>query len=174
MEQLDHTDIVNSKKTFPLVVLGDEIRTPQNIGMCIRACEAFGVERFYQSVNSPDTNNRTVQRTARNTEKKLPVTSYTDIVEASKQLKNEGYTIIALEITDKSKSLHQYNFTQHGKIALIIGSERFGITPEVLELVDSSIHIPMFGNNSSMNVVNSLSVSLYEITKQLNKLDTKD
>lgn len=172
MEQLQHKDILNSQKKFPLIVVGDELRTPQNIGMCIRTCEAFGVEKFYQSTNSPNINNRVVQRTARNTDKLLSIFSYDDIVQQIIELKKEGYTLIALEITNASKSLHQYDFTQHHKIALIIGSERFGITHQALMLADASIHIPMFGNNSSMNVVNSLSVSLYEITKQLNKIQT--
>lgn len=174
MEQLIHTAVDNTKKTFPIVVVGDEIRTPQNIGMCIRVCEAFGIGHFYQNENSPTVENRIVQRTARNTEKQLSVAAYKNIIEQLHELKKDGYTLIALEITDASKDIHEYNFTQHDKIALLIGSERFGIVPEALALCDVSIHIPMFGHNSSMNVVNSLSVSLYEITKQLNKTHTNE
>lgn len=172
MEQLTHQHIQNSQKKFPIVVIGDEIRTPQNIGMCIRVCEAFGVESFFQNDQSPSLDNKIVHRTARNTEKQIPVVVYVDIIKTIQLLKNDGFTIIALEITDASKNIHNYNFTNHHKIALLIGSERFGITPEALALCDESIHIPMFGNNSSMNVVNSLSVSLYEMTKQLNNIQT--
>lgn len=172
MEQLAHQHIQNPQKKFPIVVIGDEIRTPQNIGMCIRVCEAFGVTSFYQNDQSPSLDNKTVHRTARNTEKQIPVVVYTDILNTIQQLKDDGFTLIALEITDTSKDIHSYNFTHHAKTALLIGSERFGITPEALALCDESIHIPMFGSNSSMNVVNSLSVSLYEMTKQLNNIQT--
>lgn len=167
MEQLDHIKVQNTIQKFPLVVIGEELRTPQNVGMSIRTSEAFGVETFYLNHNSPNLDNRLVQRTARNTDKNLDVTIYDEIIPLIIKLKNDGYTIIALEITDNSNNIEEYNFTTHPKIALLIGSERFGIQKEALEMCDISIHIPMHGLNSSMNVVNSLSVSLYEITKQI-------
>ncbi|NIJ45393.1 tRNA G18 (ribose-2'-O)-methylase SpoU [Wenyingzhuangia heitensis] len=168
MEQLNHIKVKNTQKSFPIVVVGEELRTPQNVGMSMRTSEAFGVSAFYLNSNSPDTSNRLVQRTARNTDKTLTIFSYDNIISLLTKLKEEEYQIIALEITDTSKNIHDYNFTTHAKIALLIGSERFGINKEALKMCDDSVHIPMYGNNSSMNVVNSLSVSLYEITKQLN------
>ncbi|MDO6803829.1 TrmH family RNA methyltransferase [Wenyingzhuangia sp. 1_MG-2023] len=168
MEQLAHESIKKRPQTFPIVVIADELRTPQNVGMCLRVCEAFGVSKFYRNYQSPDLDNRMVQRTARNTDKYLEVQAYENTANTIVKLKTEGYTVLALEITNSSKNIHQYNFTKHSKIALLIGSERFGIDPDALLQCDGSIDIAMFGLNSSMNVVNSLSVCLYEITKQLN------
>lgn len=170
MEQLAHNQVTNNKQKFPLVVIGEELRTPQNVGMSIRVSEAFGVKTFYLNNNSPDLNNRLVQRTARNTEKALDVISYDNIINLLENLKKENYTLIALEITDNSKDIETYNFNKHEKIALLIGSERFGIQEEALAMCNESIHISMHGLNSSMNVVNSLSVSLYEITKQFKNI----
>jgi len=173
MEQLNHENTINTENKFPIAIVGGELRTPQNIGMCIRVAEAFGVSDFYMHQDSPTITNRTVQRTARNTEKKANITIYNNISNTLNILKEEGYTLLALEITDQSKNVQYYNFTEHTKIALIIGSERFGIPKEALNLCKTSVFIPMYGQNSSMNVVNSLSVVLYEITKQLNnKLNT--
>lgn len=167
MEQLNHESTQNTKRKFPLVVVGEELRTPQNVGMSIRCSEAFGVQQFFLNQNSPDLSNRLVQRTARNTDKNIKVTVYQNIIPLLNQLKEDGYTLIALEITNQSKSILKYSFNAHKKIALLIGSERFGIQEEALAMCDDSIHIPMYGENSSMNVVNSLSVSLFEITKQI-------
>ncbi|HCY81920.1 MAG TPA: RNA methyltransferase, partial [Xanthomarina gelatinilytica] len=47
--------------------------------------------------------------------------------------------------------------------------ENFGISETVLTLSDAIIHINMFGQNSSMNVVQATSIALYEITKQVSK-----
>lgn len=171
MEQLNHISVQNKTQTFPLIVIGEELRTPQNVGMSMRTSEAFGVETFYLNTNSPDTTNRLVQRTARNTDKTLPIVRYSDILLLLTKLKEENYYIIALEITDNSKNIETYDFTEHQKIALLIGSERYGIDQEALNMCDESIYIPMNGLNSSMNVVNSLSVSLYEITKQLKTIN---
>lgn len=167
MKQLTHNETLNKPNSFNIVVFGDELRTPQNVGMCFRVAEAFGVKEFYINEFSPSIDNRLVQRTARNTEKKLLIHHYSNAKETLTALKNKGYTIIALEITDNSFLLNEYQFKQHNNIVLVIGSERFGIAPEILSLCDTSIQITMFGQNSSMNVVNSLSVCLYEITKQL-------
>lgn len=167
MEQLDHTKTQNNLQKFPLIIIGEELRTPQNVGMSIRTSEAFGVEKFYLNHNSPNLDNRLVQRTSRNTERNIDIETYTEIIPLLDKLKKEDYTIIALEITNNSKDIQKYNFTTHRKIALLIGSERFGIQKEALAMCHTSIHIPMHGLNSSMNVVNSLSVSLYEITKQI-------
>lgn len=167
MEQLSHTKVKNTKRKFPLVIVGEELRTPQNVGMSLRCSEAFGVHTFYLNHNSPDLSNRLVQRTARNTDKNIDIVVYDDIITLLEKLKDEGYTLIALEITNNSKSILDYNFNTYSKLALLIGSERFGIKEEALDMCTESIHIPMYGENSSMNVVNSLSVSLFEITKQL-------
>lgn len=168
MEQLTHTEVSNPQKTFPIAVIADELRTPQNVGMCLRVCEAFGIDTFYQNEQSPNIDNRLVQRTARNAEKRVAIKTYKNLLHQLQRLKEEGYLLLALEITDKSKDLSRFVFSNDTKIALVIGSERFGITPEALDICKESVHIQMFGQNSSMNVVNSLSVCLYEITKQLN------
>ncbi|MEJ6791494.1 MAG: adenylyl-sulfate kinase, partial [Lacinutrix sp.] len=49
----------------------------------------------------------------------------------------------------------------------IIGDENFGISESILKQCDTTIHINMFGQNSSMNVVQATNIALYEITKQL-------
>ena len=50
---------------------------------------------------------------------------------------------------------------------MIVGDENFGISEAVLKVSDTIIHINMFGQNSSMNVVQATTIALYEITKQL-------
>jgi len=169
MEQLNFHNKKNNILNFPLIVIGEELRTPQNVGMGIRISEAFGVKKFYLNNNSPNTENRIVKRTARNTNKNINIAYYDDILSLISILKKEGYSILSLEITNRSKNIQDYNFTKHQKIALLIGSERFGIDPKALDCCEQSIHIPMFGKNASMNVINSLSVGLYEITKQITK-----
>ena len=51
---------------------------------------------------------------------------------------------------------------------LVIGDENFGVSDNILSISDAIIHIDMFGQNSSMNVVQATSIALYQITKQLN------
>ncbi len=167
MKQLSHYDILNSKYKFPITIVCDAIRTPENIGMCFRVSEGFGVSTIYLHETSPNLENRIVKKTARNTVSEIHHKTYSDFDELIQQLKSEGNTIIGIEITDESISLQEFNFFKFEKIVLILGSERNGINNT--KNIDYTIHIPMYGRNSSMNVIHSLSVALYEATNQLKK-----
>ena len=164
MEQLTHYDIENNQKKFPITIVCDAIRTPENIGMCFRISESFGVNKIYFHENSPTTENRIVRKTARNTINQIEHDIYRDFNDIIYQLKAAGNIIIGIEITDKSINIQDFNFKNHKKIVLILGSERNGI--DDINLMDYTISIPMYGRNSSMNVIHSLAIMLYEVTKQ--------
>lgn len=165
MKQLTHSDIENKQQQFPITIVCDAIRTPENIGMCFRVSESFGVQKIYFHTNSPSLENRKVTNTARNTINQIEHAFYNDFDTVIHHLKAEGNTIIGIEITDKSINIQDFNFKKYEKIVLLLGSERNGI--ENINLVDHTISIPMFGRNSSMNVVHSLAITLYEVTNQL-------
>ncbi|WP_299012421.1 TrmH family RNA methyltransferase [uncultured Polaribacter sp.] len=165
MKQLTHYDIVNKQKQFPITIVCDAIRTPENIGMCFRIAESFGVHEIYFHENSPSLENRKVVNTARNTINQIKHNFYADFSQLIQQLKNKGNTIIGIEITDKSIDIQNFNFKNYEKIVLLLGSERNGIANPAL--LDQTIAIPMYGRNSSMNVIHSLAITLYEVTNQL-------
>ncbi len=165
MKQLTHYDIKNKQQNFPITIVCDAIRTPENIGMCFRISESFGVQKVYLHESSPSIENRSVKKTARNTLQQISHERYDDFEQLIHQLKKEGNTIIGIEITDKSIALQEFNFTSFDKIVLLLGSERNGI--ENIHLLDATVAIPMFGRNSSMNVIHSLAIALYEVTNQL-------
>ena len=165
MKQLTHKDIKNQQQQFPITILCDAIRTPENIGMCFRISESFGVKKIYLHENSPTLENNIVRRTARNTIKQLEHAKYSNFENTIQQLKDDGNTIIGIEITDKSIDIQNFNFKNHRKIVLLLGSERNGI--KNTNNLDYSIAIPRYGKNSSMNVIHSLSIALYEVTNQL-------
>ena len=165
MKQLSHKDIQNQQQQFPITIVCDAIRTPENIGMCFRIAESFGVSKIYLHESSPATDNNNVKRTARNTVNQITHSTYTSFNNTIQQLKEEGNTIIGIEITDKSIDIQNFNFKNHEKIVLLLGSERNGI--KNIDHIDYSISIPMYGRNSSMNVIHSLGIALYEVTNQL-------
>nr|WP_298995027.1 TrmH family RNA methyltransferase [uncultured Polaribacter sp.] len=165
MKQLTHYDIENTQQKFPITIVCDAIRTPENIGMCFRIAESFGVQKIYFHENSPSLENRKVIKTARNTIPQIHHEMYSDFNDVVKNLKEEGNTIIGIEITDKSINIQDFDFKNHEKIVLLLGSERNGIAN--ISLVDETIAIPMYGRNSSMNVIHSLAITLYEVTNQL-------
>ena len=167
MKQLTHYDITNPQKQFPITIVCDAIRTPENIGMCFRVAESFGVSKIYLHESSPSAENRIVKKTARNTLNQIEHETYLDYEALILQLKEEGNTIIGIEITDESINIQDFDFKKSQKIVLLLGSERGGLTQ--IDHLDATVAIPMYGRNSSMNVVHSMAITLYEVTNQLVK-----
>ncbi|MFV5700685.1 TrmH family RNA methyltransferase [Flavobacterium sp. XS2P12] len=81
-------------------------------------------------------------------------------------LLESNYEIIPLEITNTSKPLKEIDFLSSKKVALVIGSEINGICNEIFTISNQTVHINMFEENSSMNVVQAASIALYELTNR--------
>lgn len=166
-EQLQHNNKRFVKKQFPITLICDRVNSPANIGSIFRIADSFGIEQIYFCGEDITVTSKRMQRTARSTHEIIPYEQTESIVDTVQLLASRGYTLLALEITDTSIPVSEYTSTTEEKIALIIGEENFGVSDEVLELVQQSVHIPMYGNNSSMNVATATGIALYEITKQL-------
>lgn len=164
--QLTHYNTNFRKQKFPIILVCDNVTNAPNIGSLFRIADALGIEKLILCGEHIPLG-RKMAKTSRATEK---VVNYEIAESASKiveGLKNENHQIISLEITTKSKPIHTFNFSNKKPIALIIGDENFGVSDAILKISDAIIHIDMFGQNSSMNVVQATNIALYEMTKQL-------
>ncbi|MGB1218104.1 MAG: TrmH family RNA methyltransferase, partial [Saprospiraceae bacterium] len=129
----------------------------------------MGAEAIHFSASCPPVSNRKVRQTSRSTEKVLAHFYHEDLVETLENMKEDGYTLLGVELAEGSRSLHDIDVSPYGKIALVVGAERNGVEEETLALCDGIIHIPMYGKNSSMNVIHALAISLYEVVRQKQK-----
>lgn len=128
--------------------------------------DAFGVEKLVLCGESIQLG-RKMSKTSRATEKVVNYEIHESALEVIKELKDHNHQIISLEITDKSTPIRTVKFSNEKPIVLVIGDENFGVSEAILNLSDMVIHIDMFGQNSSMNVVQATNIAIYEITKQL-------
>ena len=165
--QLTHYTSQFKKKQHPITIVCDNISNAPNIGSIFRIADAFSVEEL---IFCGDTNpiGKRMTKTSRSTEKYVKYRLESSIINVIEDLKNEHHFIIGLEITNKSIPLNEFKLTSKEKIVLVLGDENFGISETVLNNCDAVVHINMFGNNSSMNVVQATSIALYELTRQLN------
>lgn len=164
--QLAHYNTNFTKRRFPIILVCDNVKNALNIGSLFRISDAFGIEKLilcgtYISLG------RKMAKTSRATEKTVNYEISESVLTVVENLKHDGYQIIALEITKTSKPLNDFSFLKEKPIALIVGDENLGVSEAVLNSSDNVIHIEMFGQNSSMNVVQAANIALYEITKQL-------
>jgi len=167
MQQRNHYNTTFERKQFSITIICDDITNALNVGSLFRMSDAFGVEKIIFCGEHAPVFGRKMMKTSRATEKTVTYEVAEDILGAISNYKKNDYTIIAIEITDESTPITKYNFKIHEKIAIVIGNENFGIQETVLAQVDNTLHIEMFGNNSSMNVTQATNIALYEITKQL-------
>ena len=135
------------------------------MGSVFRLADAFGCEEILFLGTTPKLNSRRLNGTSRATHKTVPYRFCEDLETTIQNLKTHGYQIIGLEITNESVPIQQQQFKN--KVVLVIGSENYGIQPEVLKHLDHCVHIPMFGNNSSMNVASATAIGLYEVTNKI-------
>ena len=164
MSQLIHQEYKKSSHSKEIIIVCENIRTPENLGMIFRVSEAFGCKKVFVLGDSPSLDNKKVQRTARNTDKTLDVTYSNELENTIEFLLEDNFSLYALELTSISTSLDKINMNE-SKIALFVGAERQGLSEEALKLIPQHVHINLFGENSSINVVNALSIALFQLTK---------
>lgn len=163
--QLTYYNSKFSKRNFPIKVVSDGVSNALNIGSLFRVADAFGVEKLYLCGQHISLGPK-MAKSARSTHKSVPFEIKENTEEVIQKLIQDNYQIIAMEISSESKPLHNFRLRKNQPIALVVGAEKFGISKEVLNLADQEIHIEMFGQNSSMNVVQATNIALYEITRQ--------
>ena len=168
-ERVPSFEISWAFEQFPLAVIAENIHSPYNQGMIIRACESFGVRELFFTWTYSNTDSDKFRKTSRSAEKYLSIMTDDDTISVIQSLLAQQYKIFGLEICKDSKEVASYQFDTSQKYAIIIGAERHGISDLTLKFIDDCIHIRLFGNTGSVNVSMALSIALYELTKQISK-----
>lgn len=161
--QLDHDQHHATVIKYPVCFLAHDIDAPANIGSLFRIADAFGIEKIYLSGSSLVPPNSKIRKTSRSTDQYVPFSYEKDPFDLVKSLKSEGYTIISLEITSSSTDIRELTISGNEKLCLILGSESAGVCQELLDVSDKTIHIPMLGQNSSLNVATACAIATFEI-----------
>ncbi|PCJ88524.1 MAG: RNA methyltransferase [Thiotrichaceae bacterium] len=168
--QLTHKEHQPSKNKFPLRIVADNITKPGNVGSLFRLCDAMGIEKLYLCGDTAIPPNAKINKTSRSTEKHVDYEHHSNTEDLVTKLKSAGYLIASLEITTTSIAINSPSFVDalddNQPVCLILGSENTGVNQALLNLSDITTHIPMHGNNSSMNVISAASIACYEITRR--------
>lgn len=148
---------------LPFVVVLDGITDVRNFGAISRTCECVGANAIVIPERGSVTVNADAIKTSAGALHHLPVCRERNVVSAIRFLKDNGYQIVAA--SEKAQiSYTEADYT--GPIALVMGAEDVGISPEVLKYCDTFVSIPMFGNISSLNVSVAAGVMMYEVVRQ--------
>ena len=148
---------------LPFVVVLDGITDVRNFGAISRTCECVGANAIVIPEKGSVTVNADAVKTSAGALHYLPVCREKNVYSAVKFLKDNGYQIVAA--SEKAKiSYTQADYT--GPVAIVMGAEDTGISPEELRLCDTMVSIPQFGNIGSLNVSVAAGVMMYEVVRQ--------
>lgn len=114
-----------------------------------------------------------IRKTSRNCERFVEFQVVNSITNAIAIAKEANFTPVSVEICTDSKPLRDVDFSQFGRIALIFGNEKHGVSQTALDNSACAVHIEMFGNNSSMNVATALAIATYKATEDYLKKSFK-
>eukprot|EP00835_Amoeboradix_gromovi_P004754 NODE_392_length_9456_cov_0.345517.p1 type:complete len:1184 gc:universal NODE_392_length_9456_cov_0.345517:3704-153(-) len=153
------------KKRNNVVVIGSLIDNPGNLAALCRTCEVFLMEQLV--VNDVQTlKDSKFKNVSVSSENWIPVKEVgrSNIKEYLMELKNDGYTILALEQSNNSRILGKYEIPS--KIVVLMGNETKGIPNGLLSMVDVCVEISQYGVTKSLNVNTATSMLLYEYMRQ--------
>lgn len=153
------------KKT-PFLLVAESIEKPGNLGTILRSCDAAGVDAVIVCDPTTDIHNPNVVRSSVGTLFTLPVIEATS-TETIAYLKQ--HNIASLAATPHAKK----PFTQVDlkiPLAIVVGTEQYGLTETWMRHADIQVRIPMFGVADSLNVASATTILLYEVVRQRSDL----
>ena len=166
---VDINEIIEANKDNEnaLLLVLDGVVDPHNVGAILRTSEAIGVNGVVIPKNNSAPLNATVAKTSTGAIELVPIAKVTNLTTTLLKLKEEGYWIVGAEAKE---SIDYREVDYKGKIALVLGSEGYGISRLVLENCDYRVRLPMVGKITSLNVSVATAILLYQVYNSRNPL----
>ncbi len=144
-----------------LRVVLDNIRGIYNAGSIFRTSDGFGVEEICLCGITPTPQHPRFSKTSLGAENHLAWTYHTNALNFCRELKASGASLISLENTDNSTNLYAIDRKiAQNPLALVVGNEISGVDPDILNLSDAILAIPMSGYKHSFNVATAYGIAL--------------
>lgn len=156
-------EYAKEKNEAPFILILDGIEDPHNLGSIIRTAETAGVHGIIIPKRRSVSVNSTVAKVSTGAVSYMKIARVNNLNEIIRKLKDYGLWIVA---ADGDAETLYYNQDLKGPIALVIGSEGFGISKLVKDNSDILIKIPMKGQITSLNASVSAGIIMYEVVKQ--------
>lgn len=146
--------------TGELVGVLDNIRSALNVGTMLRSADGVMFDHLYLGGLTAGADNPKVVKTALGAEQSVPTTSDLDVLPRIEQLASAGFTIWTLDYTARSVPLQSFD-SRPDRLALVVGNERAGVDPAILQCADQHVHLDMHGSKTTLNVGVSFGIAAY-------------
>jgi 23S rRNA (guanosine2251-2'-O)-methyltransferase len=146
-------------------VILDNIRSAWNVGSILRSADGFGFTHSYICGITPTPDNDAVMKTSLGAEDSVSWSYHKDAVQLVKGLKKEGWKVFALEEHELANEIRSVAKESYD-LALVVGNEITGVDPELLDLCDDILVIPMHGEKKSFNVAVAFGIAAFALSNQ--------
>ncbi|MCG3740071.1 tRNA (guanosine(18)-2'-O)-methyltransferase TrmH [Vibrio cincinnatiensis] len=145
-----------------LTVCLEEVHKPNNVSAVIRTADAVGLHQIHAIW--PNEQMRTLTHTSAGARNWVEVETHNSTQEAITHLKAQGMQVLVTNLSEYAVDFREIDYTQ--PTAIVVGSEKTGISQQALALADQEIVIPMVGMVQSLNVSVACALILYEAQRQ--------
>jgi len=151
----------NKNKNLFFLIL-DGVADPHNLGSVMRVADCAGITAIIIPKNRAVSVNETVVRVSVGASEHVNVVKVTNINSTIEELKEQGVFVYAADMDGDE----MYKTNLKGDIAIVVGSEGFGVSKLTRKLCDGIISIPMYGHVNSLNASVSAGIVIYEAIRQ--------
>lgn len=150
---------------IPLIVILDNVRSLHNVGSVFRTSDAYCVKKVILCGITATPPNAEIHKSALGAEFSVDWAYYKETTEAVNELKQAGYTVLAIEQAHDSINMDTFKAEKGNKYAVILGNEVKGVQQSVIDLSDDCLELPQFGTKHSLNVSVTAGIVIWEFAK---------
>ena len=161
-ERVARLDAVLAMRQPDLTVFAENLHKPKNFSAMVRNCDAVGINEMHVLTSGETL--RKHWRTSQGAEKWMQIKIHERTGDACAHLKSNGFKLIAAHLSETAVDYKNIDYTQ--PVAIVLGTELFGVSDTTLSFVDQQISIPMMGVSQSLNVSVACAIVLYEAQRQ--------
>lgn len=150
----------------PIVVVLDYVRSLYNVGSVFRSSDAFCIEGVVLCGITARPPHPEIHKTALGAEESVEWKYFEQTEDALTWLKQQGYTVLAIEQCEGSTMLQDFQREPGKKYAVVLGNEVKGVQQQVVDLCDGCLEIPQYGTKHSLNVSVAAGIILWHLSKK--------
>ncbi|MBX2813513.1 MAG: hypothetical protein KTR25_16975 [Myxococcales bacterium] len=148
------------RPSVDLAFVLQDVEDPVNVGAAFRIADATKAQIVLTGISARPPH-KLISKVGRAKDQRVPWRAFDNVETGLRTLKEEGFQILAVEITDDARPYHEQNYPP--KTCLLVGHEDHGVTRKALTLSDGTIFIPMYGRGSSLNVHVALGIAAFNV-----------
>lgn len=164
MNRMSVEEYKESEKT-PLVVVLDHVRSLYNVGSVFRTADAFRLSSVCLCGITARPPHPEIHKTALGAEDSVEWRYFEKTEDCVSRLKEEGYTVYAVEQCEGSTLLNEGLEIRGEKLAVVLGNEVKGVQQSVIDMCDGCLEIPQYGTKHSLNVSVTAGIVIWELAK---------